>query len=283
MRARRGAARPTIIDMADRPLRGAGRMIVATIAALALSGTAVAAPQASSARKQATTKAGASKTTAKKPARKSAKAAKPVAVPAEPVPAMPRSENAERMIAWVAAAHDNGKLPYAVIDKPAATLYLFAANGDFLGETPVLLGVGIGDDSTPGVGAKNLDDIGPAERTTPAGRFVTKFGRAFGRQRVLWVDYANAVAMHVVTSLHKNEHRVERLLSPSPEDNRISFGCINVGARFYNGKLRPQFEKRGGIVYITPDVKPLDEVFPRVRLLPYLAAADAATGSGAAR
>ncbi|MBB3693932.1 hypothetical protein [Sphingomonas sp. BK580] len=282
MRARRGAARPTIIDMAGRPSRGAGRLIIATLAALALSGSAVAAPQASPARRPATAKALPSKA-AKKPARKASKAAKPVAIPAESAPAMPRSENAERMIAWVAASRDNGKLPYAVIDKPAATLYLFAANGDFLGETPVLLGVGLGDDSTPGVGAKNLDDIGPAERTTPAGRFVTKFGRAFGRQRVLWVDYANAVAMHVVTSLHKNEHRVERLLSPSPEDNRISFGCINVGARFYNGKLRPQFEKRGGIVYITPDVKPLDEVFPRVRLLPYLAAADAATGSGAAR
>jgi len=283
MHARRGAAGPTIIDMADRPSRGAGRMIVAMLAALALSGAAVAAPPASSARKTPTAKAGATKTATKKPARKAAKTAKSVATPVEPAPVMPRSENAERMIAWVAASHDNGKLPYAVIDKPAATLYLFAANGDFLGETPVLLGVGIGDDSTPGVGAKNLDDIGPAERTTPAGRFVTKFGRAFGRQRVLWVDYANAVAMHVVTSLHKNEHRVERLLSPSPEDNRISFGCINVGARFYNGKLRPQFEKRGGIVYITPDVKPLDEVFPRVRLLPYLAAADAAAGTSAAR
>jgi hypothetical protein len=273
-----------MIDMADRPSRGAGRMIVAAVAALALSGTALAAPQVIPARKTAASaKPGAAKVSAKKPVRKATKVAKPAPVPVEPAPEMPRSENAERMIAWVAAAHDNGKLPYAVIDKPAATLYLFAANGDFLGETPVLLGVGVGDDSSPGVGAKNLDDIGPAERTTPAGRFVTKFGRAFGRQRVLWVDYANAVAMHVVTSLHKNEHRVERLLSPSPEDNRISFGCINVGARFYNGKLRPQFEKRGGIVYITPDVKPLDEVFPRVRLLPYLAAASAATGPGAAR
>ncbi|MGK6322744.1 hypothetical protein ACMGDM_06620 [Sphingomonas sp. DT-51] len=201
--------------------------------------------------------------------------------PVAPIDAAPRSETAERIIAWVAAARDNGKLPYAVIDKPAATLYLFAANGDFLGQAPVLLGIGVGDDSSPGVGAKNLDDIGPAERTTPAGRFVSKFGRAFGKQRVLWVDYSNAVALHAVTSLHKNEHRVERLLSPTPDDNRISFGCINVGARFYNGKLRPLFEKKGGVVYITPDVKPLDEVFPRVRLLPYLAANNAAS-TGAA-
>jgi hypothetical protein len=179
---------------------------------------------------------------------------------------------ANRLIAWVAAAHDNGTRPYAVIDKPAATLYLFSGNGTFLGATPVLLGIGVGDDSSPGIGAKKLEEIGPAERTTPAGRFVAKFGRAFGRQQVLWVDYANAVAIHAVITTHKKERRVERLLSPGVDDNRISFGCINVGTRFYTGKLKPMFEKKGGIVYILPDVKTLDEVFPRVRLLPYLGA-----------
>ena len=184
----------------------------------------------------------------------------------EPMP----SEAASRMIAWVAAAHDNGKLPYIVIDKQAAALFLFSAKGEFLGQAPVLLGVGIGDDSSPGVGAKNLAEIGPAERTTPAGRFVAKFGRALGRQRVLWVDYTNSVALHAVITTNRAEHRVERLLSPSPDDNRISFGCINVGTKFYGSKLRPLFQKKGGMVYILPDTKSLDEVFPSVRLLPYL-------------
>ena len=72
---------------------------------------------------------------------------------------------------------------------------------------------------------------------------------------------------------HKSEHRVERLLSPTPDDNRISFGCINVGTKFYTGKLSPQFQKKGGVVYILPDTKSLDDVFPRVRLLPYVSAA----------
>ncbi len=181
-----------------------------------------------------------------------------------------RSEAADRLIAWVAAAHDNGALPYVVIDKQAASLFLFAANGDFQGQTPVLLGIGIGDDSSPGVGAKSLADIGPAERTTPAGRFVAKFGRAFGHQRVLWVDYANSVALHAVITTNRSEHRVQRLLSPTPDDNRISFGCINVGTSFYAGHLRPLFQKAGGVVYILPETRSLDEVFPRVRLLPYL-------------
>ena len=185
-----------------------------------------------------------------------------------------RSADASRLIAWIASARDNGTRPYLVIDKHAASLSLFRADGTFVGETPVLLGIGVGDDSSPGIGAKKLADIGPAERTTPAGRFVSKFGRAFGGQRVLWVDYANSVALHAVITTNKKERRVARLLSPTPDDNRISFGCINVGTRFYTQKIGALFGKAGGIVYILPDTTPFDTVFPRVRLLPYLGAAD---------
>ncbi len=223
-----------------------------------------AAPSATKARK------------AKVPARSRTKSkAKAVAVVAPPLLLPPQSEPASRMLAWIAAEHDNKGLPYVVIDKPAASLLLFSAKGEFLGQTPVLLGVGIGDDSSPGVGAKNLADIGPAERTTPAGRFVSKFGRAFGHQRVIWVDYANSVALHAVITTHKSEHRVERLQSPTPDDNRISFGCINVSTKFYTRTLTPLFQKKGGVVYILPDTKSLDDVFPRVRLLPYVSAAAA--------
>lgn len=197
--------------------------------------------------------------------RKSTKPAEP-APPPEPTP----SEAAGRVLAWIAAAHDNGSLPYIVIDKQSASLFLFSASGKFLGETPVLIGVGVGDDSSPGVGAKSLADIGPAERTTPAGRYVAKFGKAFGRTRVLWVDYANSVALHAVITTNKSEHRVQRLLSPEVDDNRVTFGCINVGTGFYTRRVRPLFQKSGGIVYILPDTRPLDDVFPRVRLLPYL-------------
>jgi hypothetical protein len=200
-------------------------------------------------------------------AKKGDKAAKSAAPP--PLP-LPPSEAASRVMAWVTAEHDNGSHPYIVIDKQAATLYLFKADGTPVGQTPVLLGIGVGDDSTPGVGAKKLEEIGPAERTTPAGRFVAKFGRAVGRTRVLWVDYADSVALHAVITTHKKERRVERLLSPTPDDNRISFGCINVGTSFYTKRVSPMFQK-GGVVYILPDTKPLDDVFPRLRLLPYLA------------
>lgn len=225
-----------------------------------------AAKPGTSAAKAATAKTSGKPTSTSKRKR----APQPVVVVPPPEPAW--SDPARRMVAWIATERDNGALPYIIIDKQASSLSLFSAKGEFLGETPVLLGIGIGDDSSPGVGAKDLSDIGPAERTTPAGRFVAKFGMAFGRQRVLWVDYANSVAIHAVITTHKQEHRVERLLSPTPEDNRISFGCINVGSSFYTKQIRPMFQKKGGVVYILPDTKPLDAVFPRVRLLPYLVA-----------
>ena len=134
-----------------------------------------------------------------------------------------------------------------------------------------LIGIGEGDESTPGIGGKSLSDIGPAERTTPAGRFASKLGRAAGWNSVLWVDYSTSVALHAVTKDNKKERRPQRLETPTIEDNRITFGCINVDTSFYLENVKPAFDK-GGIVYILPETKSLDEVFPGVRLLPLLKA-----------
>lgn len=181
------------------------------------------------------------------------------------------SPDAQRVSQWVATSSDNNSLPYIIIDKRAASLFLFDGKGELVGHTPILIGVAAGDDATPGVGGKKLAEIGPAERTTPAGRFVAKYGLAVGRQRVLWVDYATSVALHAVITGNRRERRLERLLSPDVEDNRITFGCINVPTTFYEKSLSPLFRtKDGGIVYVLPDSKPIEEVFPRLRVLPFL-------------
>jgi len=165
---------------------------------------------------------------------------------------------------------DNGELPYIILDKKAAALFLFDAGGKLLGEAPALIGIATGDEATPGVGSKNLAEIGPAERTTPAGRFLARFGRAVGRQRVLWVDYSTSVALHAVVTTNRKERRRERLLSPTVDDNRITFGCINVPANFYSKSISPLFQGAGGVVYVLPDSKPLEEVFPRLRVMPFM-------------
>lgn len=178
-----------------------------------------------------------------------------------------RSPEAERVARWVASSRDNRSLPYVIVDKPNASLLLFDAKGKPLGHVPVLLGLMPGDDATPGIGSKSLSKIGPAEKTTPAGRFLAKYGLAAGRQKVLWVDYATSVALHPIPAdTTPKERRRQRMLSATPDDNRVTYGCINVPVAFYTKTVRPLFQKKGGYVYVLPDTKPIEEVFPRLRV-----------------
>jgi hypothetical protein len=176
-----------------------------------------------------------------------------------------QSAAAMRVADWIASSGDNASLPYVIVDKNAAALFVYDAKGKPLAKGPVLIGVATGDEATPGIGSKNLAEIGPAEKTTPAGRFLAKFGLAAGKQKVLWVDYATSVALHPIPpGANKKEHRRDRMLSPTPDDNRITFGCINVPIAVYNKTVRPLFLKKGGYVYVLPDTKPIEEVFPRL-------------------
>jgi hypothetical protein len=185
----------------------------------------------------------------------------------EAEPAILPSEAAARVVDWVSASNDNHGLPWAVVDKTHAALFLFDPHGKPLGAVPVLVGIAPGDEASPGVGTKKLADLGPAEKTTPAGRFLAKFGMPVVGQRVLWVDYATSVALHPIPKdAGVNEKRRERMLSPTPDDNRITFGCINVPKAFYGSALSPLFRKKGGYVYVLPDTKTLEEVFPRLRV-----------------
>lgn len=185
-------------------------------------------------------------------------------------PGTARSEGARRVINWISATGDNRSLPYIVIDKNSARAFLYNGKGKYLTTAPVLIGIAQGDEATPGIGKKSLAEIGPAEKTTPAGRFLARFGVAAGKQQVLWVDYATSVALHTIPTGNPKERRRARMLSPTADDNRITFGCINVPQLFYNKGVRPLFLKKGGYVYVLPDTKPLEEVFPPLRVQPFL-------------
>ena len=180
----------------------------------------------------------------------------------------PSSEAALQMSEWVTATENNGGRPFIVIDKFAAAVFVFSPEGEFLGETPALLGIALGDESTPGIGERELSEMGPAEKTTPAGRFAAQIGAARGGHRVLWVDYSLSVALHPVVTRNRRERRLQRLRSRTPDDNRITFGCINVPAPFYADLIRPLFREAGGIVYILPEITPVEEVFPNFQFRP---------------
>ena len=162
---------------------------------------------------------------------------------------------------WVVASGDNNGSPFLVIDKVTARVFVFDDRSQFIAATPALMGAAVGDDSVPGIGDRELSAIRPEERTTPAGRFVARIGTATGNHEVLWVDYATSVSLHPVVNV-RNERRSQRLKSPSPSDNRITYGCINVPASFYAKVVRPLFAESQGIAYILPETKPLTETFP---------------------
>ncbi len=192
---------------------------------------------------------------------------KTAATPVAPPPVLLPSEAASRVMTWVGGAGDNHGLPWAVIDKTQATMFLFDGKGKQIAAAPVLIGIAPGDEASPGVGSKKLADLGPAEKTTPAGRYLAKFGLPVAGERVLWVDYATSVAIHPIpTDAGAREKRRERMLSPDPADNRITFGCINVPKAVYARQIQPLFRRKGGYVYILPDTKPVEAVFPRLRV-----------------
>jgi len=171
-------------------------------------------------------------------------------------------EDVTQVAAWAVREADNGVLPFAIVDKRRAQVYVFAPTGRMLGTSPVLLGYAAGDHTVAGIGQKAIADIKPQERTTPAGRFVSQVGRNALNEDVVWVDYDAAVSMHRVRVTNPKERRLERLATPTAADNRISWGCINVPVAFFEQTVWPQFRGGRAVVYVLPESSPLVAFFP---------------------
>lgn len=162
---------------------------------------------------------------------------------------------------WAVDSHDNGGMPYIIVDKANARVFVFDATGHLEGSAPALLGMTKGDRSPPGIGSQKVAAIAVEDRITPAGRFVASQGRSLHGGLILWIDYGTALALHPVVPGTSSERRAERLASTSHEDNRISYGCINVSATFYGRLVSPAFAQHEGIVYILPEQSLAREMF----------------------
>lgn len=162
---------------------------------------------------------------------------------------------------WVADTGDNAGMPYIIIDKVGARVYLWDGTGHLQGSAPALLGMNAGDGSVPGIGDQKLSAIRPDERTTPAGRFIASIGHDMHGGDLLWIDYAAALALHRVVKGTPAERRAERLASDTAADNRISYGCINVPPRYFDTIVAPAFAHSSGVVYILPETSPARGMF----------------------
>ena len=171
------------------------------------------------------------------------------------------AERIRRLAADVRRSGDAGGRAFAIIDKPGATLWVFDAQGRALAGTPVLVGEATGDVAPADIGTRPLSRVKKHEKITAAGRYITEAGNNHKSEDIVWLDYDSALSMHRVRNV-PGEGRAKRLQTPTVADNRISFGCVNIPASFYDRYIDPLFSRTSGVVYVLPETKSMASVFP---------------------
>ena len=122
--------------------------------------------------------------------------------------------------------------------------------------SPVLIGQAKGNVLAPGIGARPMQKIAPLERTTPAGSFKSEPGKNSGDEAIVWIDYDASISMYRLRPSDPFEKRPERMATVTPLDNRITYGCVNVPAEFYDRWVLPSLGKTLGVVYVLPETQP---------------------------
>ena len=190
-------------------------------------------------------------------------------VAAAPARAQELSAQAAGLISTIRTLNDNDGLPYVVVDKLEARVFVFDGRGAMIASTAALLGLARGDHSVPGIGDRPLAKIRPEERTTPSGRFQAVTGRNHTGEHVLWIDYEAALSLHRLRS-DPRDRLQQRLLSATPNDNRTSYGCVTVPVQFYERIIKSTFAGGKGVVYIMPETTVWEKAFGFQALAPEL-------------
>jgi hypothetical protein len=164
------------------------------------------------------------------------------------------SPEARALADWAIDSRDAKGRPFAVVDKRGARLYVFRADGQLAGATAALLGQTPGDHAIPDAGQR-VSRLGPQERTTPAGRFESEPGHNNRGEAIVWFDYDAALAIHRLRPAAAQQRRPERLASDTPEDNRISLGCVVVDPSFYQRIVATTLGRQRGVVYVMPETR----------------------------
>jgi hypothetical protein len=171
------------------------------------------------------------------------------------------STQAREAADWALGSRDHGAMPFAIVDKKAARIFVFDAKGRLRGASEALIGEAPGDAIAPDVGEHAQTGRVPfEERTTPAGRFVSEPGRNIRGEAIIWVDYDSAFAIHRLRpgpSLHDRE---ARLRSPVLSDRRASLGCVVVPVPFYQQVVARVLGRGKAIVYVLPESGDLREM-----------------------
>ena len=170
------------------------------------------------------------------------------------------SAELRRVAHWVIVSGDNAGLPFLLIDKVSARVFAFDAAGELQGSAPALLGLARGD-RLLAPNEATMAQMPPTVRITPAGRFVSRLGIDADGTHLLILDSDAAISLHPVVKGTPEERSAERLGSATADDNRISYGCINVPPEFFATIVSPSFTRTRGVVYVLPETSAASALF----------------------
>jgi len=171
-----------------------------------------------------------------------------------------------QMAQQVLARGDHGQRPFAVVDKQAALILVFQADGVLVGSSSVLLGRALGDESAPGVGQRTQNGaLRDSDRTTPAGRFRSEPGRNLTGEAIIWLDYDSALAIHRLRNDPTRDRRALHLASADSRDRRVSAGCVVVPEAFYDSVVQRLLGHSRGMVYVMPENGAWQDNWPGLR------------------
>ena len=148
------------------------------------------------------------------------------------------SADARFVADWVADSGDSRGLPYLILDKRDARLFVFAADGRLIDSSPVLLGAAPGDDSVAGIGTRPMDQRPRTKRRPlpPAASSPRPGGTPPARKSSGSTTHA-AVSMHRVRLVDPKERRLERLASPDPASGASRTAASTSRSRSSIGRL----------------------------------------------
>ena len=84
---------------------------------------------------------------------------------------------------------------------------------------------------------------------------VSVYGEAMGYRTELLQTRRGYIGAHV------RRAGFRAVATLTTDDNRISFGCINLPVSFYEDVLSPTVRQYGAIIYVLPEVKTPQQVF----------------------
>lgn len=164
------------------------------------------------------------------------------------------SEDVWQLARRVRDTTDHASRPFAIVDKRAALLVVFHADGRLAGSSAALLGSVYGDDTVAGVGERTQRGaLRPGDATTPAGRFVSQPGHNNMGEEVVWVDLEAAFAIHRLRPGPARASRARRLASADPGQMRVSHGCVVVSVNFFTRVVLPLLGRQPAVVYVLPE------------------------------